>query len=70
MQRATFSVSSVPVSQRGHMYGEENYVARSSVAGNKLLNGYQLARLHTFEAAARHGSLRWRPTSWRSARVR
>ena len=38
------------------MYGEENYVARSSVAGNKLLNGYQLARLHTFEAAARHGS--------------
>ena len=52
------------------MYGEENYVARSSVAGNKLLNGYQLARLHTFEAAARHGSFALALTSWRSARVR
>lgn len=33
------------------MYTEENYLSR-----NKLLNGYQLSKLHTFEAAARHGS--------------
>ncbi|MGY3885459.1 DNA-binding transcriptional regulator DsdC [Aeromonas aquatica] len=33
------------------MYTEDNYVSR-----NKLLNGYQLAKLHTFEAAARHCS--------------
>ncbi|MGZ8066694.1 DNA-binding transcriptional regulator DsdC [Aeromonas salmonicida] len=33
------------------MYTEDNYVSR-----NKLLNGYQLSKLHTFEAAARHSS--------------
>ena len=33
------------------MYTEDNYVSR-----NKLLSGYQLAKLHTFEAAARHSS--------------
>lgn len=33
------------------MYTEENYLSR-----NKLLSGYQLSKLHTFEAAARHGS--------------
>ena len=38
------------------MYQQDHQVARSRIAGNKLLNGYQLARLHTFEAAARHGS--------------
>lgn len=33
------------------MYNGDNYISR-----NKLLSGYQLAKLHTFEAAARHGS--------------
>lgn len=33
------------------MYTEDNYVSR-----NKLLSGYQLSKLHTFEAAARHSS--------------
>ena len=33
------------------MYSGDNYISR-----NKLLSGYQLAKLHTFEAAARHGS--------------
>ena len=35
------------------MYNGENYISR-----NNLLSGYQLAKLHTFEAAARHGSFR------------
>jgi len=59
MQESTFSVSSAHVLKRGNggvMYQQDHQVARSRVAGNKLLNGYQLARLHTFEAAARHGS--------------
>lgn len=33
------------------MYTEDNYINR-----NKLLNGYQLSKLHTFESAARHCS--------------
>lgn len=33
------------------MYTEDNYISR-----NKRLNGYQLAKLHTFETAARHCS--------------
>ncbi len=33
------------------MYNGDNYISR-----NKLLSGYQLAKLHTFEAAARYGS--------------
>ncbi|RQM78710.1 DNA-binding transcriptional regulator DsdC [Aeromonas jandaei] len=32
------------------------YIADHYISRNKLLNGYQLAKLHTFEAAARHGS--------------
>jgi hypothetical protein len=32
--------------------------------GTRLLNGWQLSRLSTFEVAARHESLP--PTSWRS----
>lgn len=33
------------------MYSNDNFIAR-----NKLVNGYQLSKLHTFEAAARHCS--------------
>ncbi|MBK5143118.1 DNA-binding transcriptional regulator DsdC [Budviciaceae bacterium BWR-B9] len=33
------------------MYTEDSYLAR-----NRLLNSYQLSKLHTFEAAARHSS--------------
>lgn len=35
--------------------------------GTRLLNGWQLSRLSTFEVAARHGSRSpLPPTSWRS----
>lgn len=33
------------------MYPEKSYITR-----NKLLNGYQLSKLYTFEIAARHSS--------------
>ncbi len=34
--------------------------------GTRLLNGWQLSRLSTFEVAARHESFAPPPTSWRS----
>lgn len=34
--------------------------------GTRLLNGWQLSRLSTFEVAARHESFALPPTSWRS----
>lgn len=38
------------------MYTENNYITANYIAKNKLLNGYQLSKLHTFEVAARHCS--------------
>ena len=38
------------------MYNENNYITANYIAKNKLLNGYQLSKLHTFEVAARHCS--------------